>query len=230
MRMLHELTQWEGSSFITLTYNDESLPEPAWLDKTTLTLFVKRLRELVRPSTLKYYATGEYGETFGRPHYHLIVFGLAPDNDTRAAIRKTWTLGFSHVGTVTPDSVRYVADYVQKQLNGPAAQREKRTQPFAVMSTGIGKQWAIENQAKILENGLSIKGVPQQLPRYYKDILDLDTEELAEKARQRYNEWKRERYRSEPRPTHIHLQVEDWNKQSDRNIIAKQLLFKKGKL
>lgn len=81
--------------FLTLTYNNESLPFSqngfSTLVKKHLQLFFKRLREChiragfdgVRSSSscdiqggesLKYYAVGEYGGRSKRPHYHVILF------------------------------------------------------------------------------------------------------------------------------------------------------------
>lgn len=66
--------------FITLTYNDESLPENGSLCERDVTLFLKRLRKKLGCHKFKYFYCGEYGDTTLRPHYHLILFDV-PLND-----------------------------------------------------------------------------------------------------------------------------------------------------
>lgn len=84
-RMMLELEAYKGKAvFITLTYNNEHLP-PSYADddsilgatlyKRDLQLFLKRLRKMYPEKVLRFYASGEYG-SLGRPHYHLILFGL----------------------------------------------------------------------------------------------------------------------------------------------------------
>lgn len=64
------------SYFITLTYDDEHLPFNSdgicSLDKSHLQLFHKRLR--AEGLNFRYFCCGEYGDKFGRPHYHGIYF------------------------------------------------------------------------------------------------------------------------------------------------------------
>ena len=91
----------------------KDLPENASISKREVQLFFKRLRKS-SDKKLRYYACGEYGGRFGRPHYHAIVYGLLPDQETRALVKDTWGLGLVHVGSVTYDSCRYVAQYIRK--------------------------------------------------------------------------------------------------------------------
>ena len=76
IRLLHELKYHADAVFVTLTYNDESLPinqkgYPT-LRKKHLQDFFKRLRiNLDRDyhhRKIKYFACGEYGDCTGRPH------------------------------------------------------------------------------------------------------------------------------------------------------------------
>ena len=73
VRLLHESEFWEDTIFVTLTYDDEHLPSDRSLVPRDLTLFFKRLRKDLGDRKIKYYACGEYGDTFGRPHYHAII-------------------------------------------------------------------------------------------------------------------------------------------------------------
>ena len=77
MRLYHELGYHQDSVFLTLTYNDKSLPKNDSLVKRDLQLFFKRLRKaLPSDKKIKYFACGEYGDDKECPHYHAIVFGL----------------------------------------------------------------------------------------------------------------------------------------------------------
>lgn len=75
-RLIHELSYWDKASFVTLTYDNEHLPSDNSLSVRHWQLFMKRLRKQVEPLKIKYFASGEYGDKFGRPHYHAIIFGL----------------------------------------------------------------------------------------------------------------------------------------------------------
>lgn len=188
--MLHEKESWPGASFITLTYNQENLP-PRGLRKKDLQNFFKRLRKLVTP--LRYFACGEYGEDqtkTKRPHYHAIVYGLAkhefinlpqlkpPYWDDRAEkwlySFAVWPFGYTDVGHVEEDSIRYVAGYIDKKW---MAGDQKSTEymgpppPFQTQSQGIGKEYWLEHYHEFLEDGFKFRGKPQAIPRYYIELL-----------------------------------------------------------
>lgn len=139
-------------TFITLTYDPENLPDGGTLVKEDFTNFVKRLKYHTRDKFVtaglsesqngfRYFGVGEYGDRFGRPHYHLVVFGV-PMEDMQMAIRHAWTKGHTDVGLAEPGAFKYVANYVQKKLNGDMAEKEYagKEHPFAQMSRmpGIG--------------------------------------------------------------------------------------------
>lgn len=139
-RIMLESRYHEKSYFLTLTYDEEHVPISEAEDGTpSLTLcpkelqdFVKRLRrdqEYHHGNTIRFYAVGEYGSLFHRPHYHLIVFGLIlddvkvigrnkhgtviHDSDT---IRKIWGKGRTEVDELTFESAAYCARYTTKKL------------------------------------------------------------------------------------------------------------------
>ncbi len=178
IRLLHESEFWDDTSFITLTYNDDFLPSDGSLVPRDLTLFFKRLRKDLEKDKrkIKYYACGEYGDTYGRPHYHAIVFGLSPKD--KELIEENWPYGFVRVGTVTYDSCRYVAGYVQKKLYGKGADlydEKGILPPFARMSKGIGEEYVDKYWNKLYsQETVTVRGVPMGLPRYYKKKLDYD--------------------------------------------------------
>lgn len=184
-RMLHELN-YAGGCFVTLTYDDAHLPYDNGLQKREITLWMKKLRKEIEPKKIKYYLCGEYGEKYGRPHYHAIIFGMNPNEETKNIIHDTWNNGFIDVGTVTYDSCRYVAEYIQKGLMSGTNLKQlgSRCRPFALMSKGIGKKYALENKKQLIQQlSVSVHGVKTGIPRYYRKILPEITQEMiAEKA------------------------------------------------
>lgn len=180
IRLVHEQESWEDSCFVTLTYADEYLPDNQSLVKKDLQNYFKRLRKSIYPLHIKYFACGEYGETYERPHYHAIIFGLAQSSDV---LKDNWTAGFVRTGTVTFKSCRYVAGYIQKKITGDLSKSEYgvRVPPFQLQSQGLGLAWAIKNKQNMINNlYITTNGVKTGLPRYYvKKLKNEMDEELA---------------------------------------------------
>ena len=198
LRLVHESRYHEESCFITLTYNDENLPEDRSLDKRVLQNFIKRLRKRIEPVRIKYYASGEYGSLLLREHYHIICFGWNPPiEDLYKAYKKKgkqyygsrtisalWTYGFNVVGQVTGDSCQYVAGYVRKKLFGKQGHNiyGGRLPPFALQSRGIGARYAFEHWEELKTNLCVIeRGKNLGTPRYYAKVVNLDTQDLQMK-------------------------------------------------
>jgi hypothetical protein len=117
------------SIFVTLTYNDDFLPENCSVDKYEVKTFIKRLRERILPRKIRYYCVGEYGDTSHRPHYHIIIFGMALFE--KEAIEKAWSwqgyqMGHIMIGDVNFSSARYVTGYIQKCLKKLDPYNEKK--------------------------------------------------------------------------------------------------------
>lgn len=136
-RMLLEYLEHPTSAFLTLTYNNEYLPEDLCLQKRDVQNFLKRIREQIAPRKIRYYAAGEYGDENLRPHYHLIVYGLSPLEVK--LVEKCWTYGFVKIGTVTPQSISYVSGYITKLQKNHIILRELNRSPeFSLMSKDPG--------------------------------------------------------------------------------------------
>lgn len=88
-RCMLELDYHDSAYFVTLTYNDFSVPKSFYPDPDTgeaqqsLTLckrdwqlFMKRLRKQHPDDNIRFFMCGEYGPSTFRPHYHAIIFGL----------------------------------------------------------------------------------------------------------------------------------------------------------
>ena len=135
IRVLHESTLHERNCFITLTYNEENLPENGSLDKKHFQNFMKYLRRDFGPE-IRFYQCGEYTDKPNfRPHYHAIIFNhdwldkeAFTENEgiityTSEKLQKIWGKGFTTTAEVTFESAAYVARYTLKKITGK--QKEK---------------------------------------------------------------------------------------------------------
>lgn len=124
-----ELAAAQGrAEFVTLTFDDAHYPDQGSVDVRTVQLFLKRLRQETGP--FRYLGVGEYGGQFGRPHYHLLIFGYEFANRVSHAVadggvvfrapllEKVWPFGFSTTAEVLPVHVNYCAGYAAKKLFG----------------------------------------------------------------------------------------------------------------
>lgn len=166
-----ECLDHDDSAFITLTYEDEFVPVTdeglLTLKKDDLTRFFKRLR-MVLDYPIKYYACGEYGDKFGRPHFHAIVFGLRPEDWIK--VSDNWKYGFVKVGDVELASANYVAGYIQKKLYGDLADEvyDGIVPPYSVMSKGIGERYLRKNYDKLVSDGyIMFHGKKLPIPRTF---------------------------------------------------------------
>lgn len=201
-RMTHEAKLHSDNSFITLTYDDRHLPLDGSISREAVQLFLKRLRKAVAGSAasgIRYFAVGEYGERFWRPHYHLITFGFFPPDAKKwrqvrgnityrsAFLEGVWPYGNVETGRVTPQSCGYVARYSMKKIGGDkAADHYSRPHPvtgqlhrvipeFALMSRrpGIGAGWFDRYACDAFPSDfLIVDGKKRNVPDYYKRKLD----------------------------------------------------------
>lgn len=145
--------------FITLTYDDESLPEDGKVSKRDVQLFNKRLRAAYG-NGIRFFLCGEYGEKFLRPHYHGIYFDLHLDDlkpisrgydgniyYSSKKLERIWNNGFVLIGAVSFRSAGYVARYSLKAFKDDL----KDFKPFLLMSRnpGIGHDWIESNLVKV---------------------------------------------------------------------------------
>ncbi len=143
-RLCLEKSIWRDVSFITLTYNDANLPKNGLLVKTDLQKFFKRLRKY---RNIRYFACGEYGSQFGRPHYHAIVFGLSYKDVE--LVEKTWNRGFVKVLPFQEQSAFYVAKYCTKSFQ----QEKEGVREFVIMSKRLALGFYESNLDQILQDG-----------------------------------------------------------------------------
>jgi hypothetical protein len=203
-RCSHE-AQGKDCSFVTLTYEDEYLPSSRYNDcsncshynkghrclegslcKKDLQKFIKTLRQNLHirselrnepEQKIRYYACGEYGEQFGRPHYHLLIFGL--DDSEHKIVQDSWNKGIVSVDEFNPTTINYVTGYITKKLTGEIGKNHYadlgQIPPYSTMSLrpAIGLEWYEKNK-HTLEKGylLNKKGVKIAIPRYYKNKIN----------------------------------------------------------
>lgn len=136
--MLESLA-YSSSAFVTLTYATEFLPVGGSLSDA-------HWREFSKGISCRYFGCGEYGETSGRPHYHLILFGLQPGEALSLAQRR-WRYGSIHVGhSVSTAVARYLAAYTVKKMTADKTQVQSeflkgRRPEFARMSRRPAIGW-----------------------------------------------------------------------------------------
>lgn len=190
-RIMDECKQHAENCMLTLTYDEDHLPEGGNLVKRDVQLFMKSLRKQLEPVRLRFFCCGEYGSKKLRPHYHIIIFGWRPPDmypfqrDKKRImmyrspmLEKIWKAGFSSVLEVTLQSAKYCAKYMQK-FNFLVEER-KLEPPFTLMSNrpGIGYN-AISAECltadRIYNNGKSIK-----VPRYYLKVLERGGHDLTD--------------------------------------------------
>lgn len=116
-RILLENMASADSSFITLTYNEDNIPEDGSLKPNHLRNFIQTYRRKTPYAKTRYFAVGEYDSQTWRPHYHLVMFSddiIKPD-----CVESSWRKGFSMCGDVSKDSARYITGYVTKKVTKP---------------------------------------------------------------------------------------------------------------
>lgn len=171
-----------GSVFVSLTY--ANLPLGGGLVNSHVTNFIKRIRDrLGYPQGLKYIVAGEYGSSKGRPHYHVVFFGIEFTAEVFKLIEDCWKFGFVNVRRVSSPTgaVSYITDYLLKsegilciKPGENAKDFENRTHlpaPFVHFSRGIGLDYFERHREEIRKNGLKIQGRRVVLPNYFKKKL-----------------------------------------------------------
>lgn len=168
-----------------------------------LQLFMKRLREFsvrTRGRSVRFYGCGEYGDQFGRPHYHLLLFDFDFKDkvhwrNSKSAfylyrskiLEELWKLGNCEIGSVTFDSAAYVARYCCKKISGDMAsdhyhyvdadgRSHWRVPEFGRMSQSIGKPW-LDRFSSDVYNGdfVLMNGHKMLPPRSYDKQFELSS-------------------------------------------------------
>lgn len=188
-------------------FNEDRFHEISDLDDYTLfpldvQAFVKRLRRRYEykynHKGIRIFYCGEYGEKYGRPHYHLIVFNCPIEDLVHIGsnfqgdryyssdlINSLWLdknkqpLGFIQIGEFNRATACYTARYVVKKQKDDfeIPERSFAVRPFLRSSRnpGIGASYLedYDNIEKMLRFGyIQLKdGVQAPIPGYFMDYL-----------------------------------------------------------
>lgn len=176
IRMYHESLSHERNCMVTLTYDEEHIPQDGKINVNDVQKFIKRMR---KKQKVRYFAAGEYGEKTRRPHYHVCIFGedfravshsVGKGMYSNAELERLWPMGNTSAINLDPSSCMYVAGYVTKKAND--------LDTFNLMSRRppIGYQW-LQDHKHILGNRelMTLEGRELPFPRvYFKWAHELD--------------------------------------------------------
>jgi len=202
---MHESTLHADNCFITLTYNDDHLPEGGSLIKSDFQKFIKRLRKN-HGVKIRYFACGEYGTEFARPHYHACIFGFNFRDRkpfkrlhgghylyTSRDLERLWDKGYSTIGAVNFETAAYVARYVTKKVTGKLEEATAHYENFdkitgewfstrqpeyinMSLKPAIGKGWIEKFYDDVYpRDEIIIRGKILKPPKYYDRLYDLQS-------------------------------------------------------
>lgn len=194
IRCQHEVSLHQKNCFITLTFNNHHLPADRSLDVRYFQKFMKRLRKRFG-ANIRFYHCGEYGDKYGRPHYHALLFNFDfPDKYIwrrtsqghlcwrSPALEELWPFGNSEIGEANFQTAAYVARYIMKKINGKRAEEHyeymdpstgqifKLKPEYTTMSRrpGIGKKWLDKFSSDVYPGDfVVINGKKMRPPKYY---------------------------------------------------------------
>lgn len=181
-RCQHEMALHADNCFITLTYNQETVPSIHDI-KPEFQKFIKRLRKKIK-KPIRYIVSHEYGSTTFRPHHHAIIFGWTPSNwvflknsptsgcplFTSGELTQLWGLGHTSVGVANSKTAYYIAKYALKGKKHTFT--DPKTSEIVSISDcmdvskrpAIGVEYFLQNADQLVASG-------DILPRYYLKLL-----------------------------------------------------------
>jgi hypothetical protein len=205
LRCMHEAQLHENNCFITLTYDNTHLPGDQSLHHEDFQRFIKLLRHYAwrkLGKKLRYYMAGEYGDNFGRPHYHACIFGIDFHDKKlwkrtssgsliyRSDILETlWPFGYSSIGDVNFESAAYVARYIMKKQTGKEAKNHYQYSSLETgeiiqmepeynkmsLKPGIGADWYKKYKNDVYPHDyVVLRGQKIKPPKYYDQLYKND--------------------------------------------------------
>jgi len=169
-RIEYEERHCKISAFITLTYDDFSIP---LTENGNLTLSKKHLQDYfkrVRTKDMKFFACGEYGKHTFRPHSHACVFDVPLEKLNDKWSHYGDSFGFVKFGKVEDASIHYITKYIVNEDNKNWYDSHDELKPFQLMSKGLGKGLADDyrNYCNYYQSNIvtRIGGNKSVLPRY----------------------------------------------------------------
>lgn len=205
IRCMHEAELHDYNCMVTLTYDNDHLPDDSSLRPVDVQLWLKRLRRQFPDYKIKYFLCGEYGDQFSRPHYHVLLFGIDFSHDYEynnkdsrpkvVELQDTWTLGHVHVAPLNYEIACYVARYCTKKQEKEIDYCDKKTgvvlqKEFTRMSRrpGIAHDWIKKNSFDtyktdtVVVNGDNVSRPPRYYDKVFKKINgDLSLDKIKSK-------------------------------------------------
>lgn len=202
-RLVLESKLHQHKWFITFTYDDVHVPVSYSASKREVQLLNMRIQEFYGRG-VRYHVVSDYSPISGgsphpfRPHYHGGYFGFAIDDlkkwsmsngyqtFTSERFCKLWPFGHHLIGSLTAESMGYVARHNMDRVLGPKADEHYYRQSpvdgqfyrveteFALMSRrpGIGGLFYERFKGDIFPcDDVVIDGRKRPVPRYFRDRL-----------------------------------------------------------
>lgn len=176
-RIMMEERYCSAAHFITLTYAPNNEPRTplggrASLSKNHVQCFIKKLRRSTPwGSSIKYFAVGEYGTRYQRPHYHVLLFNVSSE-----LVQPAWQYGQIHYGQVNAATVGYCFKYMSKERTIPMYKGDDRTPEFGLFSKKLGVEYLTPEVVKWHKDDLCGRmyvpidgGLKIAMPRYFKE-------------------------------------------------------------
>lgn len=183
-RLQQEFLDSAFSIFVTLTYDDDHLPEDHSVNKRDVQLFHKRLRKHFPSKDLRFYLVSEYGDHTFRPHYHgLYFFKSSYDRFFIYDIfEKSWEKGFCKFGEVEEGSIVYCTKYCLKHSHTPEGIKPT-FRLVSKMNGGLGSYYLrkMGDYHISSENNIFVShgGKTCRMPRYYRNKIGTFTDKYT---------------------------------------------------
>jgi hypothetical protein len=260
IRCIHESSLWLNNIFVTLTYDNENVPNikndqgeiiSNTLVKKDFQDFMKRLRKhkkATKHNPIRFFHCGEYGEkNTKRPHYHAILYNCNfSDREpvqgekgltTSKTLEKIWGKGIVSIGDVNFTTASYVAGYVQKKING-----KQKDQHYQIVDKQTGEYLGQQQQEyATMSRRPGIAG--HWFTKHYKDLYPSDNLHInGKKMRptEYYDKLFKKKYprimekikknRIEDMQQTAHLRTPEALKQAEKTHKARMSIYKRGKL
>lgn len=240
LRIMLEAESHQGKTyFITLTYNNDNLTHPD-LDHSDWSQFIKNFRQkycqakyckLKNRNTrwqkheytttfkkIKQVMCGEYGDTFGRKHFHGIIFNHTFTDyyftgfyskksnpiHSSLSLEKLWGKGNVQIEEITFDLALYVGAYVtDKEMDNEDPNVGHGKKQYGLFGNGIGLDWLKKYYKDILVAGkVMLQDRDYPIPRYFH-------KKMAELWPIEYSNWKRKRFLQQLNKKALSIEKED---------------------
>lgn len=181
LRCQHEISLHKQNSFLTLTYDENNVPDFAER-KDEFKKFMKRLRRRIKKK-ISYIVSHEFGSSTARIHHHAIIFGYDyPDQKyfkttksdsriyTSEILDSDWKNGFSSIGEANAKTAYYIAAYALKgnSVDKLSSDGEIITYKDCMdvsKRPAIGLEYLKKNYKQLIDSKTT-------LPRYYQKKLE----------------------------------------------------------